>query len=97
MLAADWGGGLIRYRGDALRLGLALRPEALAERHHAALDALGEVLADPSLQAQDSLQPGEVLLLDNRRTLHGRSSIRAGTRRHLRRLKAFRRPPGRVL
>lgn len=83
----------IRYRADALGVGLALRPEPLERRHRTALGALEETLGDSSLATRHSLVPGEVLLLDNRRTLHGRTAIRPGAPRHLRRLKAYRRPP----
>lgn len=39
----------------------------------AALEALGNVLRDPSLEEYVRLRPGDLLLVDNRKALHGRS------------------------
>lgn len=78
----------IRYRRDALDRGIAL--EGIDEGPRRALEALDDVLADESLQVAFTLEPGEVLVLDNRRVLHGRTAIRPGAERVLRRLKVFR-------
>jgi alpha-ketoglutarate-dependent taurine dioxygenase len=56
---------------------------------HGNVDALEAVLADPALQRSCSLEPGDVLFVDNRRVLHGRTAIAPGADRHLRRLKIF--------
>ncbi|MCA1678305.1 MAG: TauD/TfdA family dioxygenase [Actinobacteria bacterium] len=82
-------GHTIRYRGDALAIGRRAYPEALSEPHRRALSALEAVLADGDLHASYSLEPGDVLFVDNRRALHGRTAIAPGAQRHLRRLKIF--------
>jgi hypothetical protein len=86
----DWEEGRtrIRYRRDALAMGLAVEP--IEPAHQRALDALEEVVGDARLQASCMLEPGDVLVLDNRRVLHGRTAIRPGAERLLRRLKVFR-------
>ncbi len=77
----------VRYRLDAI-IG-ALREEGLvlSPRHGAALNALDAVLGDPALQATHALRPGDVLIVDNRRTLHGRTAIGEDAQRLLRRVK----------
>ena len=89
VLVATNGGQSIRYRADALALGLAARPDALSPEHHDALAALDEAIAEPPDQASYLLRPGDVLFVDNRHALHGRTKIRAGAARHLRRLKLY--------
>lgn len=79
----------VRYRSDAVAAALAQTQTDLAGRHRTALLALEDALADPALHSTFMLRPGDVLLLDNRRTLHGRTEVAAGARRVLRRLKAF--------
>jgi L-asparagine oxygenase len=54
----------IWYNRDAMR---ATTPEA-----EPALEALSRLTADPSIQHGIVLQPGELVLLDNRKTTHGR-------------------------
>lgn len=89
ILSLGKAGHTIRYRADALAIGLRAHPDALSERHRRALRALDTVLADPTLHASYPLEPGDVLFVDNRRALHGRTAIAAGAQRHLRRLKIF--------
>ncbi len=80
-------GWRIRYRADAVARGELAAARRLAPRHRGALEALERALGDPRLPARHALRPGDVLLLDNRRTLHGRTAIRPGARRVLRRVK----------
>jgi len=84
---ADDGRYRVRYRLDAI-IG-ALREEGivLSPRHGAALSAFEEVLGDPALQATHALRPGDVLIVDNRRMLHGRTAIGEDAQRLLRRVK----------
>lgn len=79
----------VRYRADTLSKGIAARPDALSSEHLRALAALDAVLADRSRQASYLLRPGDVLIVDNRRALHGRTRIRPGAARRLRRLKLY--------
>lgn len=81
------GGARVMYRADALELGAAADPDALSERHRSALDALREVVVDGGLGESFALAPGDVLVIDNARVLHGRTAIAPGARRVLRRLK----------
>lgn len=77
----------VRWRVDALRLGMGLAATGLRAAHHAALGALSKALEDPALQSTWDLAPGDVLFVDNRRALHGRTAIVGA--RHVRRLKLF--------
>ena len=92
VLTATNGRHAIRYRADTLALGLAARPDALSPEHREALEALEGILADPPHQASYLMRPGDVLFVDNRHALHGRTKIRAGAARHLRRLKLYAAP-----
>jgi hypothetical protein len=56
--------------------------------HRAVLDRLREVLDDTSIQARFMLAPGDLMMIDNRRVMHGRTTLTPGVPRHLRRLKA---------
>ncbi|MBQ0825161.1 TauD/TfdA family dioxygenase [Streptomyces tagetis] len=47
----------------------------LTAAQSAALDALDELLADPSLITEDVQRPGELVLFDNHRLLHGRTEF----------------------
>ena len=82
-------GDAIRYRRDALELGERACGEALPARARTALDALEAVLAEEEHQLAFGLRPGDVLVVDNRRALHGRTAFARGADRHLRRLKTF--------
>lgn len=77
----------VRYRLDSIVRTLRESGLVLAARHGAALNALEEVLGDPALQTTHALRPGEVLIVDNRRMLHGRTAIDEGAPRLLRRIK----------
>ena len=90
VLGRDGGRRTVMYRADALALGRGHDPDALGSEHAEALAALEEVLADGALAARHALAPGEVLVLDNLSALHGRTAIRPGARRLLRRVKVFR-------
>jgi hypothetical protein len=63
--------------GDAT----AFTPPYLTAARH--LNALSK---DPQIQSTFSLQPGQCLVLDNRRVLHGRLSLSKGSRRLLKRV-----------
>ena len=57
-------------------------PEHLIEPIYAARRALLELVHDEGLQAKIALRPGDLLIADNYRVMHGRSAYRG--RRHLR-------------
>jgi alpha-ketoglutarate-dependent taurine dioxygenase len=76
VLTAGAGGGpAVRYRGDVVEMAARASGVELEERHRAALDAMAAVLEDEALRATFALGTGDVLLLDNRHALHGRSAI----------------------
>ena len=79
----------VRYRSDAVAMALRDSGIELGARHRAALLALEDALADSAIHAAFTLRPGDVLLLDNHRVLHGRTAIAPGARRVLRRLKVI--------
>lgn len=86
---ADEPGGCcgVRYRLDAIVRALQASGLVLAPRHSAALAALENVLSGPGLHASFALAPGDVLIVDNRHALHGRTAIDDGAERLLRRVK----------
>jgi alpha-ketoglutarate-dependent taurine dioxygenase len=96
VLTDSAGRARIRYRRDLLERG---RTEAAAHGLDIAaagpvLVALAHALADPDLPTGLLLAPGEYLLLDNARVLHGRTAVTAGSGRRLRRLKLRDATPG---
>ncbi len=82
-------GWTVRYRSDAVAMALRETGTQLSSRHRLALLALEDALADESQHDAFMLRPGDVLLLDNRRVLHGRTAIADGAARVLRRLKVL--------
>jgi alpha-ketoglutarate-dependent taurine dioxygenase len=82
------GGWGLRYR-DSL-VATLLTGKGLAPRNVRALAALREAVR--SLEpTRVALNPGDVLVIDNRRTLHGRTAFDERHPRHLRRMKIY--PP----
>ncbi len=79
----------VRYRDDIITKAGETASIALDARHRAALDQLQAVLDDVRLHAVLVLRPGDVLITDNHRVLHGRTAIAPGARRVMRRVKAF--------
>jgi hypothetical protein len=74
-----------RFRDEAVRAGFEVmhRPSAA---HVAAFEALAQRYHDETRWVLCRLDPGDVLVVDNTRVLHGRTELRGGQRRHLRRL-----------
>ena len=70
---------LIRGSADApaLAFDIACGVRALSAEAQAALAALRDACADPALQQQVRLQPGELLAIDNNRCAHARSPYEA--------------------
>ncbi len=96
ILEANGGATAIRWRDDAIER--ALGPGGrLDERHSEALTRLRGAIDASISVVSHRLKPGEVLVVDNRHCLHGRSQISeaAGKDRHLRRLKLFATAAGR--
>jgi hypothetical protein len=79
----------VRYRRDVLRLLVSSYPGKCSERHQAALKVLDDLLDDRSLHHYFTMSPGDLLILDNRCVLHGRTAIRPGAQRELLRIKGF--------
>jgi hypothetical protein len=77
VLGAD---GTIRYRKDMLDRLLSGRPELFAPGVLDALAVLDQVLDRARGRDCFVLAPGDMLVLDNRRVLHGRTPIRPGDR-----------------
>lgn len=72
---ADGGGLRARYRGDVVQMAARASGVELEDRHRAALDAMATALEAEAERSTFVLGTGDVLLLDNRRALHGRSAI----------------------
>ncbi|MGW3952277.1 TauD/TfdA family dioxygenase [Streptomyces sp. NPDC004752] len=77
----------VRWRHDALIAGFERHPRAASAAHRAAVEAFATVAADPALTATLQLTPGDMLLLDNTRVLHGRTAITGTAARRLKRIK----------
>jgi alpha-ketoglutarate-dependent taurine dioxygenase len=80
----------VRFRGDIVDA-LATR-HGLDDRHAQALEVLQRVLAESTesgVADRVGLTPGDMLLVDNRRALHGRTAISDARARRLRRMKGF--------
>ena len=81
IFAFDAGSGAlsVRYLGDYVRSGHAVADAPLNDDARAALDALDRLLADERRFAlRFTLQEGDLLVVDNRRILHGRTGFRDG-------------------
>ena len=61
----------------------------LSPQHRHALAQLEAALAEPAAQERFHLSPGECLVIDNRRVLHGRSACPKGGRRLLKRIRLY--------
>lgn len=68
-------GPAARYRGDVVEMAARASGVELEDRHRRALQAVATVLEDEALRSTFTLGAGDVLLLDNRHALHGRSAI----------------------
>lgn len=83
----------VRYREPVLRCGLELADPPLDADHHAALEAFEDVVGREEIATHFRLVAGDVLLLDNRRVLHGRTRIGSAagavSPRHLKRVKLY--------
>lgn len=86
-------GPRLRYRADAIAMAAKAAEITLADRHAQALDAFTRAIEDEALQTTFALRPGDVLLVDNRRALHGRTAIGGDERRLMRRVKLDARRP----
>jgi len=63
---------------------LPLLPDQETRRFHRARRRLAELLADPAFEIRFSLRPGELVMFDNNRVLHGRAAFDPGSGyRHL--------------
>jgi alpha-ketoglutarate-dependent taurine dioxygenase len=67
----------VRYLGEYVRSGHQVAKRPLRDGERAALDALDALLADEArFVVELRLEPGDLLLVDNDRILHGRSAFR---------------------
>lgn len=80
----------VRYREDVMqRLRAAGVP--MTDTAAGALASFARVVAEEGLPQSFTLGPGDLLVVDNHRVLHGRRSVDEASSRLLRRVKAFRR------
>ncbi|MFD7710177.1 TauD/TfdA family dioxygenase [Streptomyces sp. NPDC059785] len=88
LTVSDDGDTAVRYCPVRVTAGVRLPGHALDARHADALHAFERALARQHLPTVFLLRTGDLLLLDNRRLLHGRTDVGpAGTGRHLMRVK----------
>ncbi|MGA6159479.1 TauD/TfdA family dioxygenase [Stenotrophomonas sp. NPDC087984] len=79
----------VRFRRDALVAGFQRHPNVTSAAHRAAVDAFTTMATDPALTATFQLAPGDMVLLDNTRVMHGRTEITGTAERRLKRIKLF--------
>ncbi|MEE9395853.1 MAG: TauD/TfdA family dioxygenase [Methylococcales bacterium] len=60
---------------------------SLSDNHMAALDSLDRILNQPRLFKNIHLQAGDILLINNKKVLHGRTGFADGSRRMLHRIR----------
>jgi gamma-butyrobetaine dioxygenase len=84
IIGLDVEGAPVEIRFNNRSLGTPVLPAARLEAWYRAYRALAELLDSPALQVVLKLSPGELLIVDNRRVLHGRTGF-SGTAgaRHL--------------
>ncbi len=86
----------IHYARVMIEPGMEMAGTPLTDNERAALDYLDELVERPDLNFRHVLQPGELLVLNNRVLLHGREAFPAGSSggRTLKRLWMWRRHVG---
>ncbi len=82
----------IRFRDEAIRAGLREMNRS-SEEHVAAFERLSAQIHDERWWLVHRLRPGEMLLFDNKRILHGRTAIHGDSLRDLKRLNGTYRSP----
>ncbi|MFV0131637.1 TauD/TfdA family dioxygenase [Streptomyces sp. HMX112] len=88
ILTMSGGGATVRYCPVRVPAGLKLAGHALDDEHISALHSFERALEEQHLSTVFPLRAGELLLLDNRRLLHGRTDVGPeGFGRHLMRVK----------
>ncbi|MFI9235607.1 TauD/TfdA family dioxygenase [Streptomyces sp. NPDC053079] len=88
IIAMSEEGTTVRYCPVRVAAGVQLAGHALDSEHLDALHTFERTLQRPDLTAVFMLRAGDLLLLDNRRLLHGRTDVRPdGASRHLKRVK----------
>jgi alpha-ketoglutarate-dependent taurine dioxygenase len=83
---ADYG-WTIRYRPDQLQRELRDYDVRLVPRHRDALAALDQILHDQAHHTVVHLEPGDVVLIDNWQTIHGRTALSTESQRLILRVK----------
>lgn len=76
-----------RFRDDVLLAGFERHPQHADAAHRSAVDSFISVLGRAELTATFRLTPGDVLLADNTRVLHGRTEITGDQPRQVKRIK----------
>ena len=83
-IALDDAGAVTEVRFNFAVMGAVRAPTNRMGALCRALRAFAEVIRDPALECHYRLSPGELLIFDNRRVLHGRAAFDPSTgRRHL--------------
>ena len=82
LISTDQDGDIAGVRFDDRALALQDLPERLTEPAYSALQAFAEELSAPDLIYEHRLQPGEILIFDNHRVLHGYRALDGGIDNH---------------
>lgn len=85
LIELDGRGDVVRVRYNNRTERIPALPPAELERYYAARQAFYTLITDPALTLTPKLAPGEMLIMDNYRLLHGRTAFRLSQGvRHLR-------------
>jgi alpha-ketoglutarate-dependent taurine dioxygenase len=87
VLSGDPGREEIRYYRAQLDRPLEAGEAEISPEHRAAIDAVDVVLDRSDLFHQLHLRAGEILFMQNRKVLHGRSGFEGESNRHFRRIR----------
>jgi alpha-ketoglutarate-dependent taurine dioxygenase len=89
IIAGDGDEVWIRYNAQEMAFYSETGGASLSPQHRHALAKLEAALSEPTAQEKFRLSPGECLLIDNKRVLHGRSACSKGGHRLLKRVRLY--------
>ena len=81
----------IRFRTDVIEDSIAHRPDLVDDSQIKALNLLTDIIAKSTATQRVMLNPNELIIIDNKRLLHGREAFE-DTSRHLLRVRLRERP-----
>jgi len=83
VIETDFEGRLVAIHYNGRSASTLDIPSELVEPYYAAYIKFGRLLSDPEVELRLTLSPGDLLIMNNHRVLHGRTGLAATGRRHL--------------